>query len=101
MLGLLSLRIFEATGAEITDLGEEHATGRCACAAKAPRSSWSRYRPVLRDERATETTPGHALQWVLNLAADLYEERLAACRSGLYPRIVRCRKFLMAYFGGA
>ena len=47
MLGLLSLRIFEATAAEITDLGEEHATGRCACAAKAPRSSWSRYRPVL------------------------------------------------------
>ena len=27
MLGLLGLRIFEATGADITDLGEEHGPG--------------------------------------------------------------------------
>ena len=45
MLGLLGLRSFEATGADISDLGEEHGTGCCACAARAPRSSWSRCRP--------------------------------------------------------
>ena len=45
MLGLLGLRIFEATGADIGDLGEEMATGCCTCAARAPRSSWSRCRP--------------------------------------------------------
>jgi hypothetical protein len=39
MLGLLGLRIFEATGADIADLGESTATGFCACAARAPRSS--------------------------------------------------------------
>ncbi len=38
MLGLLGLRIFEATGSDITDLGEEHGHRCCACAAKAPRS---------------------------------------------------------------
>jgi len=38
MLGLLGLRIFEATGADIADLGNP-ATGCCAYAAKAPRSS--------------------------------------------------------------
>ena len=44
MLGLLGLRIFEAPGADIGDLGEEMATGCCTCAARAPRSSWSRCR---------------------------------------------------------
>jgi integrase/recombinase XerD len=44
MPGLLGLRIFEATGADIADLGEEHATGCCGCAGRAPRSSWSRCR---------------------------------------------------------
>jgi site-specific recombinase XerD len=39
MLGLLGLRIFEATGAEIADLGEEHGHRVCGYAAKAPRSS--------------------------------------------------------------
>ena len=39
MLGLLGLRIFEATAADISDLGEEPATRCCAYAAKAPRSS--------------------------------------------------------------
>jgi integrase/recombinase XerD len=38
MLGLLGLRIFEATSANITDLVKNMATGCCACAAKAPRS---------------------------------------------------------------
>jgi hypothetical protein len=45
MLGLLGLRIFEATSADIADLGEEHGHRCCACAARAPRSSWSRCRP--------------------------------------------------------
>ena len=45
LLGLLGLRIFEATGADIGDLGEEHGhRGCCAYAARAPRSSWSRCR---------------------------------------------------------
>jgi len=46
MLGLLGLRIFEATGTDIwTPTSEKNtATGCCACAARAPRSSWSRCR---------------------------------------------------------
>jgi hypothetical protein len=44
MLGLLGLRIFEATSANVADLGEEHGTGYCACAARAPRSSRFRCR---------------------------------------------------------
>jgi integrase/recombinase XerD len=44
MLGPLGLRIFEATGTDIADLGEEHGHRSCACAAKAPRSCWSRFR---------------------------------------------------------
>src|SRR5438445_1906645 len=44
MLGLLGLRIFEATSADIADLGEEHGHRCCACAAKARRSYWSRCR---------------------------------------------------------
>ena len=39
MLGLLGLRIFEATGADITDLGEEHGHRVLRVCGKAPRSS--------------------------------------------------------------
>ena len=39
LLGLLGLRIFEATSADIADLGESTATGCCAYAGKAPRSA--------------------------------------------------------------
>jgi integrase/recombinase XerD len=39
VLGLLGLRIFEAYGASITDLGEDTATASYAYAAKAARSS--------------------------------------------------------------
>jgi integrase/recombinase XerD len=42
MLGLLGLRIFEATGADIHDLGEEHGTRHSVSSARAPRSSWCR-----------------------------------------------------------
>src|SRR6202040_3479425 len=45
LLGLLGLRIFEATSVDIADLGEEHGHRGCAYAARAPRSSWSRCRP--------------------------------------------------------
>ena len=44
MLGLLGLRIFEATSTDMADLGEEHGHRCCAYAAKAPRSSSSRCR---------------------------------------------------------
>ena len=40
MLGLLGLRIFEATGTDVTDLGEEH-NGCCGWSARAPKSSLS------------------------------------------------------------
>jgi hypothetical protein len=43
MLGLLGLRIFEATAADIADLGEEHGHRVLRVCARAPRSSWSRY----------------------------------------------------------
>jgi hypothetical protein len=46
MLGLLGLRIFEATGADIADSARNTVTGCCACAARAPRSSWSRCRQL-------------------------------------------------------
>jgi integrase len=39
MLGLLGLRIFEATGADIADLGEEHGHRVLRVCGKAPRSS--------------------------------------------------------------
>jgi integrase/recombinase XerD len=39
MLGLLGLRIFEATGADIADLGEEHCHRVLRVCGKAPRSS--------------------------------------------------------------
>jgi hypothetical protein len=39
MLGLLGLRIFEATGVNIGDLGEEHGRRSCAYAARAAKSS--------------------------------------------------------------
>src|SRR5579875_3270033 len=39
MLGVLGLRIFEATGADIADLGEEHGHRVLRVAAKAPRAS--------------------------------------------------------------
>ena len=42
MLGLLGLRIFEATGADIGDLGEEHGHRVLRVCGKAARSSWSR-----------------------------------------------------------
>jgi hypothetical protein len=43
ILGLPSLRIFEATCADIDDLGEDTGTGSCGSAAKGSKSSWSRY----------------------------------------------------------
>jgi hypothetical protein len=39
MLGLLGLRIFEATGADITDLGEERGHRVLLVCGRAPRSS--------------------------------------------------------------
>src|SRR3954469_5559733 len=45
MLGLLGLRIFEATGSNIDDLGEEHGHRGCGSAGRATRLSWSRYPP--------------------------------------------------------
>jgi hypothetical protein len=46
MLGLLGLRIFEATGADIAALGEARLTAcsRCTARAKGPHSSHSRPR---------------------------------------------------------
>ncbi|CAN5269105.1 hypothetical protein BH09ACT11_BH09ACT11_13040 [soil metagenome] len=52
MLGLLGLRIFEATGANIEALGESHGHRSCASTAKATRSSWSHSHP-LWPERST------------------------------------------------
>jgi hypothetical protein len=42
MLGLLGLRIFEATSANIADLGEEHGHRVLRVCGKAPKSSWYR-----------------------------------------------------------
>jgi hypothetical protein len=58
MLGLLGLRIFEATAADITDLGEDTGTGCCACAAKAPRWSWSRCRQRPGGPSTGRSAPG-------------------------------------------
>jgi integrase/recombinase XerD len=44
MLGPLGLRIFEATSANIADLGEEHGPASCGYAAREPRSCSSRSR---------------------------------------------------------
>jgi hypothetical protein len=46
MLGLLGLRIFEATGADITDLGEEHGHRVLRVSARAREWCWCRcHRP--------------------------------------------------------
>jgi len=60
MLGLLGLRIFEATGADITDLGGEHGHGRCACAERAPRPPWSRCRQRSAGPLTGQQAPGTA-----------------------------------------
>ena len=52
MLGLPGLRIFEATGADIADLGKSTATECCAYAARKPRLSWS----PCRQRRAGQST---------------------------------------------
>ena len=44
MLGLLGLRIFEATGSDIADLGEEHGHRVLRVCGKGIRSSWCRCR---------------------------------------------------------
>jgi hypothetical protein len=45
-LSLLSLRIFEATGPDISDLGDEHGHRMLGVWARAPRSSWCRCRQL-------------------------------------------------------
>jgi integrase/recombinase XerD len=45
MLGLLGLRIFEATGNDIGELGEEHGHRVLRCATKATGPCSSRSRP--------------------------------------------------------
>ena len=47
MLGLLGLRIFEATGSDIEDLGEEHGHRVLRVHGRATRSCWSRSHPPL------------------------------------------------------
>jgi len=78
MLGLLGLRIFEATGADIADLGDEHGTGCCACAARAPRSSWSRCRQ--RPAGPSAGQPGTARGPVLLNSRSRRMDRHAATR---------------------
>ena len=45
MLGLLGLRIFEATGADIADLGEEHDHRVLRVCGKGTKAAWCRCRP--------------------------------------------------------
>jgi integrase/recombinase XerD len=57
MLGLLGLRIFEATSADIADLGEEHGHRCCACVARAqsgPGTAAARGREGDRPDRRPE-----------------------------------------------
>jgi site-specific recombinase XerD len=60
MLGLLGLRIFEATGADIADLGEEHGHRVLRVCGKAPRWSWSRCRPRSAGPSSGQQAPGTA-----------------------------------------
>jgi integrase/recombinase XerD len=57
MLGLLGLRIFQATGADITDLGEEHGTASSKSTARATGPSSYRSHPR-SDAPSTEPSPG-------------------------------------------
>jgi len=61
MLGLLGLRIFEATGSNIDDLGGEHGHRVSGPAARATRSSWSHYHQRSAgpsNDRSTNAPPG-------------------------------------------
>ena len=66
MLGLPGLRIFEATAADIADLGEEHGHRCCGCAARAPRSSWSRSRQRPAGPSTGQHAPGLGEPILLN-----------------------------------
>jgi hypothetical protein len=60
MPGLPGSRISEATGADTAGPGDAAATGCCACAARAPRSSWSRRRPRPAGPSAGQQASGTA-----------------------------------------
>ena len=61
MLGLLGLRIFEATSAGSAVVSAKNtATGSCAYAARTPRSSWSRCRPRSAGPSTGRPAPGSA-----------------------------------------
>ena len=60
MLGPLGLRIFEATGADIADLGEEHGHRVLRVCARAPRSSLSRCRQRSAGPSTVRSETAHA-----------------------------------------
>jgi integrase len=63
MLGLLGLRIFEATGADISDLGEEHGHRILRVCGRAPRLCSCRCRPqsgVRSTARLAPDPPGRS-----------------------------------------
>jgi integrase len=60
MLGLLGLRIFEATGADIADLGEEHGHRVLRVCGKGTKASWSRCSPLSGEPSTGRLVPAPA-----------------------------------------
>jgi site-specific recombinase XerD len=63
MLSLLGLRIFEATGADVTDLAMNTATACCGWSARAPRWCWCRCHRRSRGRstvRSLHVSPGRS-----------------------------------------
>jgi integrase/recombinase XerD len=82
MLGLLGLRIFEAPARTSPTSAKSTATGCCACAARAPRSSWSRCRQpsagLSTRQQAPESGGRSFVTTMLDAGVDLRDVQIAA-----------------------
>jgi hypothetical protein len=90
MLGLLGLRIFEATGLTLPTSAKSTATGCCACAARAPRSSSSRSRQRPGGLSTARSAPASAGQSCSTAAASGWTAMLRPVACGAWLRPLVC-----------
>jgi hypothetical protein len=90
MLRLLGLRIFEATGADIADLGEEHGHRVLRVCGKAPRWSWSRWRQRSAGPSTPRSGPAPAGRSCSTAAASGWTATPPPGACGGYPKPQVC-----------